>query len=54
LDPDTLMGRIEGQTLLAAFKKAKSWDLFQVEFNRLRADETRADASAESGNLIPS
>jgi predicted component of type VI protein secretion system len=54
LDPDTLMGRIEGQTLLAAFKKAKSWDLFQLEFNRLRADETRAEASADSGNLIPS
>lgn len=51
LDPDLLMARIEGQTLLAAFKKAKGWDLFQAEFNRLRAGE---EASRDLGNFIPS
>jgi predicted component of type VI protein secretion system len=52
LNPDTLMGRIEGQTLLAAFKKARYWDLFQLEFNRLRADDDTVEPSAASGNFI--
>jgi predicted component of type VI protein secretion system len=52
LDPDVLMARVEGQTLLAAFKKAKGWDLFQAEFSRLRAGE--AAASYDVGNFIPS
>jgi predicted component of type VI protein secretion system len=52
LDPDTLMGRIEGQSLLAAFKKARYWDLFQLEFNRLRADDNMVERSAASGNFI--
>jgi type VI secretion system FHA domain protein len=36
LAPETLMRRVEGRSLLAASKKAKYWDLFEAEFNKLR------------------
>jgi type VI secretion system FHA domain protein len=36
LAPETLMSRVEGRSLLAASKKAKYWDLFEAEFNKLR------------------
>jgi type VI secretion system protein len=36
LAPETLMRRVEGRSLLAASRKAKYWDLFEAEFNRLR------------------
>jgi len=37
--PETLKGRIETRTLLAAVTKAKYWDLVETEFKKLRDSE---------------